>query len=77
MSAKNKTKFGRSPDNGHYDAVDALKYFIRSVVYTKNPYPPGYGMNTKDLYVVRPEKFSQSEAQFDLYRKIFNTKRKN
>lgn len=46
-SANNKERFARSPDDGHYDAVDALKYFVRSINYNKNPYPSHYN---KDLY---------------------------
>jgi len=33
--------FQRDTD-GHFDLVDALIYLIRSVVWTKNPYPPGW-----------------------------------
>jgi len=44
-SAKNKQLFGRSPDNGHYDFVDALIYFTRAVQYSKNPYPAHYDLN--------------------------------
>lgn len=75
-SQKNKTKFARSPDNGHYDAVDALKYMIRHVGYTKNPYPAHYDMNTKELYIHNPSKFGRSQPNLDIYRQIFNIKRK-
>lgn len=40
--AKNRKTFDRSPDMGHYDAIDALKYLCRTVQYAKNPYPYGY-----------------------------------
>jgi len=33
--------FERDAD-GHFDLVDALIYLVRSVVWTKNPYPPGW-----------------------------------
>jgi hypothetical protein len=42
-SRKGYRQFARSADNGHYDAVDALIYLIRNVVYGKNPYPDHYG----------------------------------
>ena len=74
-SANNKSVFARSPDNGHYDAVDALCYMARHVAYTKNPYPANYGMNTKDLYIANREKF-EGNNQFDAYRKIFGLQRK-
>lgn len=38
-----KDDFARSPGNGHYDAVDALLYLVKSINYTKNPYPNNYG----------------------------------
>lgn len=36
---KSRTSFDRSGDFGHFDAVDALKYLIRSVDFHRNPYP--------------------------------------
>lgn len=71
-----KSSFSRSPDCGHYDTVDALKYLIRNIVYTKNPYPANYNMNMRDLHIQNPEKFS-SLNHMDVYRKIFNTRKKN
>lgn len=40
---KSRKSFNRSPDAGHYDAIDALKYMVRNIQYSKNPYPFGYG----------------------------------
>jgi PBSX family phage terminase large subunit len=76
-SSVNKDRFARSPNGDHhYDAVDALVYLVRHVAYGKNPYPPGYGMNMKDLYVARPQNFNGgNQQQIDVYRKIFNIKR--
>jgi hypothetical protein len=70
-----KKNFARSAENGHYDLVDALKYLIRSVVYTKNPYPGTYDLNTQDLYMVNPQKF-QGNAQIDALKKVFGLRRK-
>jgi len=71
-------KFARSPDNGHYDAVDALIYLARSVIYSKNPYPARYDYPQGDLYVVNPGAFkNSSNTQLDVFRKIFNSKRRN
>lgn len=39
---------------GHYDAVDALIYFVRNVQESKNPYPVGYGLNYGDDLFIRP-----------------------
>lgn len=75
--AKNKDKFSRSPDNGHYDAVDALKYFLRAVQFKKNPYPAHYQMNMQDLFVRNPQNFNMNpNNQVEVYKKIFNIKSK-
>jgi hypothetical protein len=73
---KNKEKFARSPDNGHYDAVDALKYLIRSVALKKNPYPAHYNLNMTDLFINNPEKFNTPNNQIEVYKKIFGIKPK-
>lgn len=41
---KSKTSFDRSGDNGHFDAIDSLKYLVRNVDFHHNPYPKGFGM---------------------------------
>lgn len=74
-NVETKTTFARSPDNGHYDTVDAAKYLIRSISYTKNPYPAHYNYNLKDLYVHNPTNFYGQQSH-DIYRTIFNIKRK-
>jgi phage terminase large subunit len=73
-SKTNKLKFARSPDNGHYDGVDALKYMVRSIIFTRNPYPANYDYNMKDLYVVDPQKFENK--QIDAFKKIFNIRQR-
>jgi hypothetical protein len=77
-SPNNKNTFARSPDNGHYDAVDALIYFIRHIIYSKNPYPAHYEMNMKDLYVVNKDKFINGGqgSQTEIFKKIFGIKSK-
>ena len=45
----NKTEFARSPDDGHYDAVDACLYLFRAVDPTRNPYPRG-ALDVSDTY---------------------------
>ena len=71
---QNKTLFARSPDDGHYDACDALNYMVRHIVFSRNPYPASYDLNTKDLFVRNPNKFQGSDI--DLYKKIFRIKNK-
>lgn len=74
-SKTNKEKFARSPDMGHYDAVEALKYMVRSVMFSKNPYPAHYNVNMENLYVANPDKFNK-EDPLQVYSKIFNTRKK-
>jgi len=73
--SKNKSTFKRSPDNGHYDLVDALVYFTRSVIYNKNPYPSYYNMNTKDLMVLK-EPRKNNENTVNAFKKAFRIKGK-
>ena len=44
--ATNKKTYVRDTNNGHYDAVDALKYLVRNVQMTKNPFPNNYGQGS-------------------------------
>lgn len=72
-SAKNKQTFGRSPDNGHYDFVDALIYFTRVVHYGKNPYPANYDLGGGEIFVPNMELYNnqrRSETMVALH-KIF------
>jgi PBSX family phage terminase large subunit len=49
--------FSRSADGGHFDALDALIYLIRNVIYGKNPYPANYeGLNPNNHYIKSPTK---------------------
>lgn len=71
----NKDDFARSPDDGHYDAVDALLYFIRAINYTKNPYPAGYGYNMRNMHIENRDSFLGNQ-QKAVYEAIFGRKRK-
>lgn len=76
-SAKNKTTFGRSPDNGHYDLVDALIYMCRSVLFSKNPYPHGYDLGAGDIFIPNNNNYTRHNSKaLDAYNKIFGIKRK-
>jgi hypothetical protein len=74
-NVETKTTFARSPDNGHYDTVDAAKYLVRSISYSKNPYPAHYNYDLKDLYINNPTNF-YGQSTNDVYKAIFNIKRK-
>lgn len=77
-SSKNRRDFGRSPDNGHYDLVDALIYMCRAIVFSKNPYPANYDLGTKDFFVPNPSNFGnrQNARTMEAYYKIFGRSRK-
>lgn len=74
-SKTQKSSFARSPDHGHYDTVDAAKYLIRNIIYTKNPYPTHYNLNLQNIHVQNPSKF-YGGTNDDIYRKIFNVRKK-
>lgn len=76
---KQKAKFARSIDDSHYDAVAALIYLIRSIEYKRNPYPQGYGYNTRDMFdgYKGTEKINSANNQIEAYKRIFGlSKRK-
>lgn len=70
-----KDEFARSPDDGHYDAVDALLYFVRAVNYRKNPYPVGYGHNINNMHIENRSKF-YNNSHVEIYNQIFGVKKK-
>jgi hypothetical protein len=81
-SPNSKDKFARSPDDGHYDAVDALKYFVRSINYNKNPYPETYNNELYQYYapeVRNHDSFNpvaQKEDKSSVYKAIFGIRKK-
>ena len=66
-----RKKFARSPDNGHYDCIDALNYLLRNMVLSKNPYPAHYDLSGDnfDYHQVKTE-----SAVANAIKKIFNLK---
>lgn len=70
-----KSMFGRSPDDGHYDAVSSLIYMVRSIDYRKNPYPIHYGRDMNHLHIQDEEKFYQ-KTNIDIFKKIFNVRKR-
>lgn len=75
-STKNKTLFGRSPDNGHYDCVDALIYLCRNINFSKNPYPAHYDLGSGDVFIPNRDAYdnkrlSKAAATFN---KVFGKK---
>lgn len=77
MSQTNKTKFARSPDDGHYDFVDTLKYFVRHVDYRRNPYPHGYELNLRGEDAFYNYNKKDKEVPYaSVLKKMFNVKTK-
>lgn len=79
-SENNKETFARSPDNGHYDGADCCIYLVRNIDFSRNPYPAGYGLNLKEGSAYYPNgkrEFEQkNNLNIEVYKKIFNIKRK-
>lgn len=77
--ASAKDDFARSPGLGHYDAVDALLYLIKSVNYTKNPYPVNYGRSGDDTFHDNGRfgyKSNQKSSNIAVYESIFGVKKR-
>ena len=72
---KKKTSYARSPDNGHYDGIDALKYLVRNIVLNKNPYPHNYFQQNTDS-IFRLNNNSQQPDIIQHFQKIFSKKKK-
>ena len=64
----NFKQFARSKDQGHFDAVDALVYFLRNVIYRKNPFPNDYGMMGEDNAYVGPKPKGKYSEIFDIFK---------
>lgn len=80
-SSNNKDKFARSPDDGHYDAVDALKYLVRSINYNKNPYPADYTLGpdasfTEQYLHSKQYGTGEKKEKVDVYKAIFGIKKR-
>lgn len=74
---KNKTSFARSTKFGHYDGIDALIYMVRNVNTSKNPTPPGHGLDLHSQHInpklyESPSKKALKDAFNTQLRKHFN-----
>ena len=65
-----RTGFDRDQQNGHFDALDALIYFVRNVQYSKNPYPSSHFMPAGTLW--ETEKDSSLPEFHQHLKSIFN-----
>ena len=64
-------QFARSADAGHFDAVDALIYLIRNVIYGKNPYPAGYDALPSSDHFRR----SPNQDKHEAFQKMFKVRK--
>lgn len=67
--------FARSPDDSHYDAIDALVYLIRNINYNKNPYPVMHGYDYENVHIVNKDILTNN-TPVGIYKKIFNLRKK-
>jgi len=71
ITTSNYKQFARSADQGHFDAVDAIIYLIRNIVYGKNPYPSHYGaLSPNDHYHRGPE-----DNKYEALQKMFKVRK--
>lgn len=77
--ASTKDDFARSPGLGHYDAIDALLYLIKSINYSKNPYPANHGRDGQNTFYNNGGFGYKSNAQqsnIAVYESIFGIKKR-
>ena len=75
---KQRRNFGRGPDGSHYDALDALIYFVRNVDFGKNPFPRGYRLGflgPEGNLFIKPGR-EEPENDYSEFKRIFSTKKK-
>lgn len=77
---KSRKSYKRSPDNGHYDAVDALAYLVRNVDMNRNPYPKGYNYSKlakksgSGNVFLNPNFKEQNEQSYEKLKRMFERK---
>jgi len=62
---KARTSYARSGDQGHYDAVDALKYLCRNINFNKNPYPANYQLANSHASIFTNEKAGEPKTELE------------
>lgn len=62
---KERTKYARSADKGHFDAVDSLVYMCRNINFHRNPYPDNYNFIGKGTTVFHTEVAKSGTTQFE------------
>lgn len=62
---KSRTKYARSVDKGHYDAVDAASYMLRNINMNKNPFPTNYNFSPGDVLFQREYNKDKASNDFE------------
>ncbi len=70
---KTRKEFARSPDAGHYDAIDSLIYLVRNVQEHKNPYPPGYIQHREGYFM--PNSYQNHSKQEQAWINLFKSRK--
>lgn len=66
---KSRAKFSRTNvDGSHFDALDALIYLCRNIVYSKNPYPQGWGVPGSDNYYHKEREKSSNSVLNNIFK---------
>jgi hypothetical protein len=62
---KSRTKYARSADKGHFDAVDAASYLLRNINMNKNPFPANYNFSPGDVLFQREYDTDKATTNFE------------
>lgn len=62
---KERSKYQRSADKGHFDLVDAMVYLCRNINFHKNPYPANFAFTGKDAVYVKDPQESKATTEFE------------
>jgi len=60
---KTRTSYMRSADNGHYDAIDAMKYLIRHMNWGRNPIPSSI-RNTSNTFYKDTKEINKNDSKY-------------
>jgi hypothetical protein len=73
---KARTSFERTASDGHFDAVDALVYMVRSAPVHHNPYPALAANITAKTHTIQPEAQRANEHTEKAIKQLFNIRKR-
>lgn len=76
---KSRSSYMRSGEQGHFDAVDSLKYLCRGLQMNKNPYPANYQFNDikQDDVFFSGNNPSDNNKMHESFKQIFKVPKRN